>query len=859
VPGRVGRFVLGERLGAGGMGVVFAAWDPQLDRKVALKILRSPDGGSGSARLIREARVLAKLRHPNVVAVHEVGVHEDEVFIAMDFIEGCTLREWLQSPRSWQEVVDLFVAAGRGLAAAHDAALVHRDFKPDNLLIDLDGNPHVADFGVARVARTSDSGGDTSTSVSTGEDSTAAPPRGSSESTLTVAGALVGTPAYMAPEQLDGRLADARSDQFSFCATLYEALYGVRPYASDSLVDLLDAMEHSRLAEPRVDLSAPRWLRRIVVRGLAVRPENRFETLRELLDQLEAGRRRRGRWIAIGAAAAGALAATVATLVATMDAENSRIDCSVGRQSMQALWEPARQRALEAAFLRSDSPMAAHAWSGVRERLETYADDWMTMRRDACEATHVRGERSTDTLEAQVGCFERRLAELGGLLEIFETADESVVELALEATEGLTPISVCADIDGLTRLAAVSPLPEDPRDRVRVEQLRVKLARLRSFQNTGRYEEGLKEARARLEDALELDYQPSIADANYRLGSLLALAGEAAVAERYLETAFMGALVGGDDATAASASATAAHVVGVTLRRQDEGERWARIAESLSERIGNPPGLAGRSAQQRGNTALLKGDFATARDAMVRAIENFREAGLEGDVAETLVNLAVLERRAGNHDLALRRFEEAERRMLELFGEQHPRLSTLWNNRAALYMSLQQWDAAEVELLRAIENMQRSVDPTHPSLGHPINNLGEVYAARGEHEEALTRFDRAVQIWQRGLGPEHPLVAHSLTERSLSRSALGRHAEALEDANHALTVREREGSTEADLARTRFALALALPATQRDRAREQMLSARASFEENAQLSQLEDADAWLARHGIQAPPARKQR
>mgnify|MGYP002619552931 CR=1 FL=1 len=838
---QVGRFVLEGRLGAGGMGVVFAAWDPQLDRKVALKILKSPDAGSrASSRLLREARALAKLRHPNVVAVHEVGLHGDEVFIAMDFIEGCTLRQWLKSPRAWREIVELFIAAGRGLAAAHDVGLVHRDFKPDNVLIDAHGTPYVADFGVARMGRESERQGEPTNEARGFFDSTPSMP--DVDSPLTEVGAVVGTPAYMAPEQLDGRPVDARSDQFSYCATLYEALFGIRPYASESLAELIDAIERHALAQPDDTRSVPRWLRRAVVRGLAVRPEDRFGSLHELLDVLESGRRRRVRWIALGAATAGAIAATT---LWTAFGSTPGIDCDGGQDRLGALWNPARQATLQTAFGDSAVPFADHAWDRAHQALDAYGREWLEMRREACVATHVRGEQSAETLEARTRCLDRRLAELDGLLTVFETADAKVVERAAQAARDLTPISACADVETLARIDATSPLPEDPRQRERVQQLREQLARLRALQNTGRFEVGLEQARSLLEEALTLGYPPSIGDANYRLASFLAQTGDPMAAERHLEAAFMTALAGGDDLTAAGVSSTAAHVVGVVLRRQDEGERWARIAVSLTERLGNPPGLAARAAQQAGSVALQREDFETARAAMERAIEAFGEAGLEGDRAETTANLAILERRVGNHELALRRFAEADALMVAFYGAQHPRMVTLWNNRAAVHIATQQWDDAQVELIRAIELMKRLGHARHPSLGHPTNNLGEVYAARGEHEQAIRQFDEALEIWQATLGPEHPLVAHALTERSLSRTALGRQAEALEDARRALELRG-DAHDDPKVARSRLALALALPSTQRDEARAQMLQARAVFEARDLIEPLERANAWLA-------------
>jgi eukaryotic-like serine/threonine-protein kinase len=225
---RIGRYVIIEKVGTGAMGVVYGAYDPELDRKIALKLLKPGQGlkDTAKARLLREAKAIARLAHPNVVAVHDVGVLDDQVFLAMEFIAGGTIKSWLgETPRTWRQVLDVFIAAGRGLVAAHAAGLVHRDFKPDNVLLDKERRPRVVDFGIARQA----AGSDDEDAQEPVDDDPAATLREASGNvapllTLTKTGTVVGTPAYMAPEQFLGERGDERSDQFSFCVALYEAL-----------------------------------------------------------------------------------------------------------------------------------------------------------------------------------------------------------------------------------------------------------------------------------------------------------------------------------------------------------------------------------------------------------------------------------------------------------------------------------------------------------------------------------------------------------------------------------------------------------------------------------------------------------
>ncbi len=273
----IARYVVDQPIGSGGMGVVYAAYDPQLDRKVALKLLHHVHGADAASqtRLLHEAQAMARLSHPNVVAVHDAGEHDGRVFVAMELIDGKTLADWLASEsRSWRAVVDVFVAAGRGLAAAHVAGLVHRDFKPQNVLIGGDGRARVTDFGLAR---------------SYFESALATPAsRGSQPliEAMTQTGSLAGTPAYMAPEQFAQQPANARTDQFSFCVAFYEALYGERPFPGETLVQLAESVTSGTLRGRRRSSAVPEWLHAILVRGLALAPEKRFPSLDTLLEEI---------------------------------------------------------------------------------------------------------------------------------------------------------------------------------------------------------------------------------------------------------------------------------------------------------------------------------------------------------------------------------------------------------------------------------------------------------------------------------------------------------------------------------------------------------------------------------------------
>ncbi|HRI49207.1 MAG TPA: serine/threonine-protein kinase [Pseudomonadota bacterium] len=277
-PARIGRYAVLRPLGEGGMGVVYAAYDEELDRKVAVKLLRSvaPPGAERRARLIREAQALARVSHPNVVSVYEVGEADGQVFIAMEFIDGATLTAWQASGPSWDEVLQMYRAAGEGLDAAHRAGLVHRDFKPDNVLVGKDGRARVADFGLARGLRS--------------EESLPAALPGTPDRpalvSLTLQGAILGTPAYMSPEQHRGETADSRSDQWSFCAALYAALYGMAPFAGDTLAALSANVQAGRLRPAPAGSTVPARINAALRRGLAAAPEERYAAMAELLSAL---------------------------------------------------------------------------------------------------------------------------------------------------------------------------------------------------------------------------------------------------------------------------------------------------------------------------------------------------------------------------------------------------------------------------------------------------------------------------------------------------------------------------------------------------------------------------------------------
>ncbi len=324
----LGRYELLEPIGAGGMGVVYAARDPKLRRTVALKMLQ-PGGSAGAGeakmreRLLREARAMARLSHPNVLSVYDVGELDGRVFLAMELVQGGTATAWLrQKRRSWREVLEVFLAAARGLAAAHSAGLIHRDFKPDNVLVGDDGRVRVTDFGLA-------------SALAPAPGAPAAGREGAvlQALTATIAGAsttaIAGSPAYMAPEQLRGEKVDARADVFSFCVALYEAVYGEHPFAGDSLAELEDAIRQGRIRKPPRGNRVPQWLRRTLLRGLRHGPNERFRSMDAVVAAIEKARRGARRRIVVAGTLLAALLAAAATAYRSHAGSRGRVVLSV--------------------------------------------------------------------------------------------------------------------------------------------------------------------------------------------------------------------------------------------------------------------------------------------------------------------------------------------------------------------------------------------------------------------------------------------------------------------------------------------------------------------------------------------------
>ncbi|MEM9460328.1 MAG: serine/threonine-protein kinase [Myxococcota bacterium] len=458
VSGRLfGRYRVLHQIGRGGMGVVWAAHDPGLDRPVALKVLHqniSKADTSAHDRLLREARAMAKLRHPNVVAVYEVGMVESVEFVAMELVHGTDLAQWLKQPRTWREIVRVFLAAGRGLMAVHATGLVHRDFKPKNVLIANNGRVLVTDFGLARPLHQVSAVVRRPATVGQG----VAAGDGTAHWTLTAKGMLVGTPGYMAPELFLGAPADARSDQFSFCVSLYQALFRRLPF-SDKREEPSEPGQPGQSQLPPVRV--PRWIDRVLRRGLSRDAKRRFGSMAELLAELERGYYRRRRPLRLRDALI-AMAGGMAGVLAMVGASGAGgPECDNGRPLAAEIWNPTHHDGVHAAFAATQHPAAVDTSRRITGALDDYMHNWAAAYDDACAATHVRKEDSEADFAQRVVCLMEHRAQVDELVDSLAQPDACTLDQTLLAAQQLPDPRGCDEVD------PVSARKAKPRTRAR--------------------------------------------------------------------------------------------------------------------------------------------------------------------------------------------------------------------------------------------------------------------------------------------------------------------------------------------------------------------------------------------------------
>jgi len=767
----IGRFRVLAKLGSGGMGVVFAAYDPKLDRKVAIKVLRHRRNAPTSAEARRieiEAQAMARLAHPNVVTVYEIDQSGDRPFVAMELIDGSTLRRWLnERPRPWREIVKMFVAAGQGLAAAHAAGLVHRDFKPDNVLIGQDGRPRVSDFGLVRTLVSDDA---SSSELARSDGELAAHVRGS------------GTPGYMSPEQWTGQPLDARSDQFSFCVALYAAIARHPPFIGIRHESVAEAVMAGRL-RPAAFAAVPRSVMRVLRRGLAMRPDDRYPSMDALLAELARDPWHR-HWRA--AAVAGAvLAAGAAALVPR--GGDSRLLCRGAERKWSGVWDPPRASAVDQAFVATHKPYADAAFRVVRRELDAYRAGWITMHTEACEATRVRGEQSDDLLDRRMLCLDARLRDAHALVDRFGHADADVVEHAPVAAGELGDLAACAD---LQTLAGVVPPPTDRTTRARVAELRGELAGLKAEHPMGHARDRIA---ALVAATATTRYLPLQAEALLEQGTIAMAGGDMAEASRAYEQAIWAAEAGRDDDIAARAWTALMNVRRAQARPQDALAIAPRVT-ALLQRIGGNPELEGELhvASAAVLSAMNRLDDAQPEAAAALAILERRFGADDLHVTHALDELATVAQMAGRNDDALAHYRRELAILRAVYGDEHPEVArVLVDTSFSHAMKGHYQDALDV-LAKAEKIYERTVGANHPGLARVAYELGLNYAALSQFDKALVELRRAVAIGAVAHGKDHPNYASFQMKLGDTLEALGRHDEALAALREALAIFERQ-------------------------------------------------------------------
>jgi len=812
----VGRYVVESVVGSGGMGVVFRARDPGLDRVVALKRLYPEQViAHGEARLLREARAMAQLSHPNVVSVYGVERWEGSAVLAMEFVEGRTLEQWLRGSHDPTEGLRLMLEAGEGLRAAHDAGMIHRDFKPSNVLVGNDGRARVVDFGLARIDPLAEAPlGDSSLPVTDG------PHTGATE-LRTEAGRLMGTLAYMAPEQLLGMPADARSDQYAFCVSLWEVLRGERPFHGQ-LHASLDAKLEGPPPWP-TELRTPARIVSAIRRGLGPRPEQRWPSMAALLEQLhavESPKRKLGPWLVLVAGLG------LAASLAPRSQEPAAPPCTGAAEHLAGVWDDDHRAAIQRALDDAGEVHRRDTWPRVERRLDAWAAAWTDAHTEACEATSVRGEATEAELDERMACLRDARNELRALLSTL--AEPRVADRAVELVAALPAAARCLDLQALHAGALVI---DDPELAARVDAFHESLNEAKTLLDSGRVEEASAKLDVLVEPVRALGWAPVWIETLMLRASIAREQGDFAAAERDLVEAHALALAEGLPLHAVRAAEKLIPVVGLVQGRYAEAMtlaegtlalvhrepstvdheadvlremavvlheqgKYAESAElqqrvlALRERQGDPLDLA-TAIETLGNILERLGRPREAIEHHRRALEiRERELGPEHvSVATSLNNLAVAMMTAGEPQ-ALPLLERVLRIRERALGPDSVQLVSVLNNLGTALLAERELAAAEPYLWRTLALLEARFPEGHQHIGSALLNLGVLRSHQGRIAEARGFYERALAMWERTLGPEHPKAG--LAFESLGDLAVHEHRPraAIEPYRRALAIRE---------------------------------------------------------------------
>jgi tetratricopeptide (TPR) repeat protein len=752
--GRIGRYWILDALGSGGMGLVLEAYDDTLDRTVALKLLH-PDGSEQHrARLLREAKALARLSHPHVVQVHEIGTVGDQTYIAMERVRGHNLREWARLPHPWRTIVEVYVQAGEGLAAAHAEGLVHRDFKPDNCIIGDDGRVRVLDFGLARevdLGACSADGHDPDPSERLGEDDEPLPSsgEGSLGEPLTVTGTLLGTVAYMPYEQLRGRPADALSDQFSFCASLWEALYGVRPFSGSSPYALVAALKRNRLDPIPEDARVPRRLRKVLVRGLALDPARRWPSMNALLEQLREIERRPRWWrgvslLVVGVGLGGGTLALVG--------QNATAVCATPEAGLEGMWGPTDRAAVEQVFDRYvPFPATPLLRARVVGQLDAWVGAWAEQAEQACRATFVTRQQSELLFDRRMRCLERGRNRLRSTIDalVDSGSGSELVQRAILAFK-LPDLAPCADLE---TLEAERPSASEPEEGERAAALRARLDQAHTLREAGMPADGIELAKAVLDEAATLDDPLLRAEALECLGRLQAESTHTHEAVETLATAVL-------EAERISADHVAARA-------------WLSMLYALT----------------------MEHELATADARVLAARAAVERTGDDALRAWWLNNVGILHGESKRLEQADELLRQALELKSHLHGAGHVDVGIAWYNLGTLRMNANDLEGAAKAFDHAHAIFEATVSDAHPLSAYVESGRCRVDERLGKHASAIERCGRALRHFE---ASPAPAVTEHRVRMELAEAlwGAGRHEQARQMAQSAAALGESIGPVE---------------------------------------------------------------
>ncbi len=767
-PQRVGRYRIGQKIGEGGMGMVFVAIDETLERKVAIKLLR-PDrvDATSRPRMLREAKALARLSHPNIVPVYEAGELEDVVYLAMEHVEGRTLREVLADPNvDARARLDLFLQAGEGLAAAHAAGLVHRDFKPANVLVGDDGRVRVVDFGLARPIVAEAVGPRTTEETQVSDDD------------LSRTGAVAGTPAYMSPEQRFGQPIDARSDQFSFCVAAWEALCGNNPVRGAPIARF--ALGELELVADEPHGRVSRAVRRALTRGLAREPGDRHASMDTLLGLLRPRSMRRTALLGVGLA--GAVGGAAAAGVAVAGWDDSAERCDRAAAEISADYGEAQRAEIAKTWESTTSTEVARALG----QLDRFVDAWTESRRTTCLAgAHESGSRAR--YERQVSCLDRQRAAL-----------QTVVEALFDPRRGIAPA-----VRGLDAL----PLPSrcsDPADVDRMEPPEVEPEALESRRALASQ---IARFRARiimrdLEDGSELDLLraeadraadvPMQAEVELLRGLWAETRADYPQAAEALEHAFELAERSGHEPLTAEASIWLVMVTGDRLANGERSQAWRKIANAKVARS-STPALRARLTQAEGMVAFRQGRVEESWQTLDEAVSLWRAA--RGDsspvVATVLESRSLAERYLERPEAAQVTLDEVVTLRTQLFGADHPLVAAALFNKAGPLQDLGELDAARAQLVEVLALMERHPASSGVLEAPVLLSLAQLDRDFDRTAESTGYYERALATAEQAVGSEHPLSARIRASWSGLEAQVGNYERAQALALAALAAQER--------------------------------------------------------------------